>query len=86
LLFANRIPIKRHVKVKSEANPYDPAYETYFEKREGDHMLERFRVLRLFALSGMNNTDSALCAIQKSPGSRDELQQLNPEILDSQCT
>jgi RNA-directed DNA polymerase len=43
LLFASRIPIKRHVKVKSEANPYDPAYETYFEKREGDHMLERFR-------------------------------------------
>ena len=23
-------PIKRHVKVKGEANPYDPAYETYF--------------------------------------------------------
>jgi RNA-directed DNA polymerase len=43
LLFASRTPIKRHVKVKSEANPYDPAWETYFEKREGDHMLERFR-------------------------------------------
>ena len=43
LLFASRIPIKRHVKVKSEANPYDPVYETYFEKREADHMLERFR-------------------------------------------
>src|ERR1700730_16950178 len=30
LLLASRIPIKRHVKVRSEANPYDPAYETYF--------------------------------------------------------
>jgi RNA-directed DNA polymerase len=43
LLFASRIPIHRHIKVKSEANPYDPAWETYFEKREGDHMLEKFR-------------------------------------------
>src|ERR1017187_9645100 len=36
LLLASRISIKRHVKVRGEANPYDPAYETYFEKREGD--------------------------------------------------
>lgn len=27
------IPIKRHIKVKALANPYDPAWETYFEKR-----------------------------------------------------
>jgi len=38
LLLARDTPIRRHVKVKSEANPYDPAYETYFEKREADHM------------------------------------------------
>ena len=43
---ANRTPIKRHVKVKGEANPYDPAYETYFEKREGDHMADTFRGTR----------------------------------------
>ncbi len=43
LLLANRTPIQRHVKVKSGVNPYDPAYETYFEKREGDHMAETFR-------------------------------------------
>jgi RNA-directed DNA polymerase len=30
LLHASRTPIQRHVKVKGEANPYDPAYETYF--------------------------------------------------------
>ena len=35
--------IKRHTKVKGEANPYDPAWETYFEQREGAHMLESFR-------------------------------------------
>jgi RNA-directed DNA polymerase len=40
---ASSTPIKRHVKVKGEANPYDPAYETYFEQREGSHMLDTFR-------------------------------------------
>jgi RNA-directed DNA polymerase len=39
-------PIKRHVKVKGEANPYDLAYETYFEKREADQMLDTFRGTR----------------------------------------
>jgi len=39
-------PIKRHVKVKSEANPYDPACEIYFEKREEDHMRDTFRGTR----------------------------------------
>jgi RNA-directed DNA polymerase len=46
LLFASRTPIRRHVKVKGEANPYDPTYETYFEKREGDHMADTFRGTR----------------------------------------
>src|SRR5262249_6623798 len=30
LLSASATPIRRHVKVRSDANPYDPAYETYF--------------------------------------------------------
>jgi RNA-directed DNA polymerase len=46
LLLASRTPIQRHTKVKGEANPYDPAYETYFEKREGDHMAATFRGTR----------------------------------------
>ena len=28
-----KIPIVRHVKVKAAANPYDPKWEPYFEKR-----------------------------------------------------
>jgi RNA-directed DNA polymerase len=43
---AVRTLIKRHVKVKGEANPYDPACETYFEKREEDHMRDTFRGTR----------------------------------------
>ncbi len=27
------IPIRRYIKIKSEATPYDPAYKEYFEKR-----------------------------------------------------
>ena len=29
------IPIQRHIKIKAAANPYDPAWELYFEKRLG---------------------------------------------------
>ena len=46
LYHAMSTPIKRHVKVKGEANPYDPTYETYFAEREGAHMLETFRGTR----------------------------------------
>jgi RNA-directed DNA polymerase len=31
-------PIRRHVKVKAEANPFDPKWEVYFEEREVELM------------------------------------------------
>ena len=66
LLSASATPIPRHVKVRSDANPYDPAYETYFEKREGDHMRDTFRDSRFLRFLWLNNAASALCAIPKS--------------------
>ena len=33
LLYCNDTPIKRHIKIRAEANPYDLADEEYFEKR-----------------------------------------------------
>jgi len=30
---ASSVPIQRHVKIQSEANPYDPKFELYFENR-----------------------------------------------------
>ncbi len=33
LFAADSIPIERHTKIRAEANPYDPAWEPYFEKR-----------------------------------------------------
>ncbi len=47
LLRADSTPIKRHIKIQGDANPYDPAYETYFEKREEAHMRESFRGARI---------------------------------------
>lgn len=38
LFHASTVPIKRHTKVKGEANPYDPAWEIYFEHRLGVKM------------------------------------------------
>jgi RNA-directed DNA polymerase len=33
LFGASTVPIKRHTKVRSEANPFDPAWKTYFQRR-----------------------------------------------------
>lgn len=33
LFMASKVAIKRHVPIKGRANPYDPKYEVYFEKR-----------------------------------------------------
>lgn len=35
---AAAIPIERHIKINGQANPYDPAWEVYFEKRLGVKM------------------------------------------------
>jgi RNA-directed DNA polymerase len=37
------IPIVRHAKVKGEANPYDPNWETYFESRLGATMKDSLK-------------------------------------------
>lgn len=39
LQMAVNTPIQRHTKVKAKANPYDPQWETYFEKRIDAKML-----------------------------------------------
>jgi RNA-directed DNA polymerase len=43
LFLASRIPIKRHIKVKAAANPYDPAWELYFEERMSRQMEHSLR-------------------------------------------
>ncbi len=38
LIQAASIPIRRHVKIRGTANPFDPAWEIYFEERLGVEM------------------------------------------------
>lgn len=39
LFSAAKMPITRHIKVREQANPYDPAWEVYFEERLGVKMV-----------------------------------------------
>ena len=41
LFRASQIKIKRHIKIKQDANPFDPEWEIYFERREKNKLLER---------------------------------------------
>ncbi len=41
LFSAAKMPIIRHVKVREDANPYDPAWEVYFEERLGLRMVRQ---------------------------------------------
>ena len=43
LVKAADVTIKRHVKIKGEANPYDPAWEQYFERRLGMKMADNLK-------------------------------------------
>jgi RNA-directed DNA polymerase len=43
LVCAANVPIKRHVKVKAAANPYDPEWELYFEKRLQGKMIDKLK-------------------------------------------
>ena len=56
LFYAHRVSIKWHIKIKGEANPYDPAWELYFEQRLGvkmeDNLKGRRQLLYLWKEQG----------------------------------
>jgi len=43
LIKASDTPIKRHVKIKADANPFDPEWETYFEERTLQEMMNNLK-------------------------------------------
>src|SRR6266446_2545157 len=61
LLYPAYVPIKRHVKIKGEANPYDPAWEVYFEKRLGVKMVHNLKGKR--QLIALWKEQKGLCPI-----------------------
>lgn len=52
LRLAADVPIRRHIKIKAKANPFDPAWEPYFEERHGLAMFNalagRKKLIRLW--------------------------------------
>jgi RNA-directed DNA polymerase len=46
LFKAKSVAIERHVKIQSEANPYDPEWEMYFEKRLDVKMVHNLKAKR----------------------------------------
>jgi len=52
LFSAARTPIRRHGKIKGDANPYDPAWEMYFERRlevkMENNLQRKFKLLNLW--------------------------------------
>lgn len=49
LYFASKTPIRRHIKIKGEAHPFDPAYKEYFKRR---------KIAMNILWSGVNNVTS----------------------------
>ena len=43
LVSAARTRIVRHVRIKSDANPFDPAWDSYFAQRQAMRMMERLQ-------------------------------------------
>lgn len=43
LISASKTRIVRHVRVKSDANPFDPVWDSYFAQRKSARMLERLK-------------------------------------------
>jgi len=65
LFRASSVPMRRHTKMKGEANPYDPQWESYFEARLGVRMGQnlqgRRHLLRLW------KEQEGLCAVCHQP-------------------
>jgi RNA-directed DNA polymerase len=40
---AFNVSIKRHIKIRGEANPFDPKFETYFEERTTSKMRDKLK-------------------------------------------
>jgi RNA-directed DNA polymerase len=43
LISASDTRIVRHVRIKADANPFDPAWDSYFAQRQAMRMLERLQ-------------------------------------------
>jgi RNA-directed DNA polymerase len=61
-------PIRRHTKIRGEANPYDPAWELYLEERLGEQMAQSLQGRR--TLNSLWREQSGLCPVCQQPITR----------------
>jgi hypothetical protein len=55
LLYAGNTPIQRHLKIKGEANPFDPQWRSYFAQRaEGSRVRQTVADNRLSTPEGLH--------------------------------
>jgi RNA-directed DNA polymerase len=66
---ASSVPIKRHIKVRSTANPDGPAWEPYFERRLGVQLEATLAGRQKLLLSGSDKTGTAPAAASRTPAS-----------------
>lgn len=55
------VPIRRHILIQSEANPFDPTWEVYFEQRMTRQWLEGRQKGKLTMLHGIQNGRCPVC-------------------------
>ena len=63
------VPIRRHVPIKLEANPFDPQWEEYFEERESAKLLNTFGGRN--KLTSLWKSQRSICPICSQPITKD---------------
>lgn len=66
LFKAASVPIRRHIKIRADANPFDPKWETYFEKRLDVKMVGDLRGRRKLLYLWKNRMASVRYAAKRS--------------------
>lgn len=69
LVYATDTKIKRHIKIKADANPFDPAWELYFEELRNDRMQDSLRYRRRVVF--LYKEQKGRCALCHQPITRE---------------
>jgi RNA-directed DNA polymerase len=68
LVEAAKTPIRRHIKIRAEATPYDPAYKGYFDKRLSERKTaQKTKAQRIVTSSGGS---LSTCILSRNDGLR----------------
>jgi hypothetical protein len=67
LRYAAEVPIRRYIKIKAEANPFDPAWEGYLEDRQGFKMFNSLKGRKKLIRLWLAQRASAVSATNASP-------------------